>query len=219
MNDRPIFLRQLRAVLLALSLASLLATSFIPLRLLWGGKLAYSFLFWNLFLAWIPLLTALLTYGLISTRTRPSLLVATSSLLWFLFFPNAPYIVTDLIHLHERPPVPYWFDIICVIASVQTGLFLGYFSLYLMQEVVRHLLGRAASWSFVLLVLALSSFGIYLGRFLRWNSWNALLEPLDTLRHAATVANPWNNPAPLLFSLTFFPFSLACYAIVYAFTH
>jgi uncharacterized membrane protein len=68
-------------------------------------------------------------------------------------------------------------------------------------------------------MMGLSSFGIYLGRFLRWNSWDALVDPLDTLRNAARVANPWVSTRPLVFSATFFAFSLVCYLIVYSFTH
>jgi uncharacterized membrane protein len=88
-----------------------------------------------------------------------------------------------------------------------------------MQEVVRAGLGRWVGWAFALVMLALGGFGIYLGRFLRWNSWDALLEPLDTLREAARVANPWVNPQPVAFSATFFAVSLVCYLIVYSFTH
>jgi uncharacterized membrane protein len=68
-------------------------------------------------------------------------------------------------------------------------------------------------------MLGLSAFGVYLGRFLRWNSWDALVDPIETLRDAARVANPWNDTQPLTFSTTFFAFSLVCYLILYSFTH
>jgi uncharacterized membrane protein len=123
------------------------------------------------------------------------------------------------VHLREKPPVPYWFDLIAIMAFAQTGLFLGYLSLYLLQEVVRTWWGRWSSWLFVFSMLALSSFGIYLGRFLRWNSWDVLIAPIDSLRNAAYAANPWANIRPLAFSAFFFAFSLICYLIVYSFTH
>lgn len=219
MKERLIPLRQMRAAILALLLASVLSCGMIVVRKFHAGKTGFGLLIWNLFLAWVPLVAALLFYGLAQRRGRPWLLLPGLAVVWFLFFPNAPYIVTDLVHLKERPPVPYWYDNICVVAFVQTGLFAGYLSLYLMQEVVRAWLGRWLGWGFALGMLALSGFGIYLGRFLRWNSWDALLDPLDTLRHAARVANPWNNPQPLAFSVTFFAFALVCYLIVYSFTH
>jgi uncharacterized membrane protein len=117
------------------------------------------------------------------------------------------------------PPVPYWYDIICVMAFAQTGLFVGYLSLYLMQEVIRAWMGRSAGWLFALAMLSVSAFGVYLGRFLRWNSWDALVSPFDTLYDAARVANPWNDVQPLAFSMTFFAFSLVCYLILYSFAH
>jgi uncharacterized membrane protein len=88
-----------------------------------------------------------------------------------------------------------------------------------MQEVIRSWLGRWTGWVFALAMLALSSFGIYLGRFIRWNSWDALLEPFDTLAGAARIANPIANPQAAAFSATFFAFALVCYLIVYSFTH
>ena len=104
-------------------------------------------------------------------------------------------------------------------AFAQTGLFLGYLSLYLMQEVVRAWMGRWAGWLFALTMLGLSGFGVYLGRFLRWNSWDALVDPIGIMRGVARVANPWKDAQPLAFSTTFFAFSLVCYLIVYSFAH
>ena len=219
MKERLISVRQTWAAILALVLASGLSCGLAVLRALEYGHIAYGFYFWNLILAWVPVGAALAFYALASRRSRRWVLMICIGIMWFLFFPNAPYIDTDIVHLRERPPVPYWYDIIAVMAFAQTGLFLGYLSLYLMQEVIRAWLGRWPGWIFALAMLALSAFGIYLGRFLRWNSWDALVDPLDTLRNAARVANPWNNPQPLAFSATFFAFSLVCYLIVYSFTH
>lgn len=209
----------MRTAVLALLLASALSCGLLVVRRYCGDRAGLGLFVWNLFLAWVPLGAALVFYGLAANRNRRWLPRFGAGLVWFLFFPNAPYIVTDLVHLHPRPPVPYWYDIILIVAFVQTGLFVGYLSLYLMQEVVRAWLGRWCGWAFALGMLALGGFGIYLGRFLRWNSWDALLDPLDTIRHAARVANPWNNPQSLAFSATFFGFSLVCYLIVYSFTH
>ncbi len=218
MKERLISVRQTWAAVLALVLASVLSCGFVIFRAEYSEKLVGVF-FWNLFLAWVPLVMALAVYALAARGGRRWFLMLAIGVVWFLFFPNAPYIVTDLVHLKERPPVPYWYDLICIMAFAQTGLFVGYLSLYLMQEVVRAWLGRWFGWLFALVMLGLSAFGIYLGRFLRWNSWDAFTDPIDTLRNAARVANPWNNPQPLAFSVTFFAFSLVCYLIVYSFTH
>jgi uncharacterized membrane protein len=218
-NERLIPVRQTWAAVLALVLASLLSCALVVVRHFYSGTTAYLFFFWNLFLAWVPLGAALLFYGLAARRSRPSMLMLAAAVVWFLFFPNAPYIVTDVVHLRATPPVPYWYDIICVMAFAQTGLFLGYLSLYLVHEVMRAWMGRWVGWLIALAMLGSSAFGVYLGRFLRWNSWDALVAPFDTLRYAARVANPWNDFRPIAFSLTFFAFSLVCYLILYSFVH
>ena len=219
MKDRLISLRQTWAALAAQGLASFLSCALIVVRALYARQVAYPFYFWNLFLAWIPLVAALIVYGLAARGEKRWLLSLGASVIWFLFFPNAPYIVTDLVHLHPRPPVPYWYDIITVMAFALSGLFVGYLSLYLMQEVVRARFGRWTGWAFALGMLWLSSFGIYLGRFLRWNSWDALLDPYNTLVEAARIVDPRKDLAPLAFSATFSALALVCYLIVYSFTH
>jgi len=218
-NERLIPVRQTWAAILALMLASSLSCALVVVRGYYAGTTAYVFFFWNLFLAWVPLAAALVFYGLAARQSRRWTFMFAAAAIWFLFFPNAPYIVTDMVHLHESPPVPYWYDLVCVMTFAQTGLFLGYLSLYLMQEVIRAWLGRWLGWLFALAMMVASAFGVYLGRFLRWNSWDALVDPIGTLRGAARVANPWNDVQPLAFSLTFFAFSLVCYLIVYSFAH
>jgi len=219
MKERLISVRQTWAALVALGLASGLSCGLVVLRKSYAGSSGQLFFLWNLFLAWVPLGAALVFYGLAAKRSSHWVVMLGASIVWFLFFPNAPYIVTDIVHLHPRPPVPYWYDMIVIMAFAMTGLFVGYLSLYLMQEVIRSWLGRWTGWAFALGMLGLSAFGIYLGRFVRWNSWDALLDPVDTLVGAARLANPWRDLQPLAFSATFFAFSLVCYLIVYSFTH
>lgn len=126
MNERLIPVRQTWVAILALLLASILSCALVVVRAYYAGNTAYAFFFWNLFLAWVPVAAALLFYGLAARQTRSKALMLCAAVIWFLFFPNAPYIVTDIVHLREAPPVPYWYDIVCVMAFAQTGLFLGY---------------------------------------------------------------------------------------------
>ena len=219
MRDRLIHSRQQWAALVALALASALCFGLVQMRSLYSRETVFTAFLWNLFLAWIPLAAALPIYALRRSRGRRWPMVGACFALWFLFFPNAPYIVTDLQHLHPRPGVPVWYDLITIMAFALTGLFLGYLSLYLMQEVVRGWFGRGVSWAFALAMLGVSAFGIYLGRFVRWNSWDMLVDPINTMTDAARIANPATNPQALAFSGTFFAFSLVCYLIVYSFTH
>jgi uncharacterized membrane protein len=108
---------------------------------------------------------------------------------------------------------------IMILSFAWTGFFLGYLSLYQMQEVMRSWRGRRMSWYFVLLMLALSSFGIYLGRFLRWNSWDVVFQPLGLATDLVKRLNVMSQPEMVAFSLTFFAFSLISYLTLFALTH
>jgi uncharacterized membrane protein len=101
-----------------------------------------------------------------------------------------------------------------------TGFLLGFVSLYLMQSLVAEQRGKAASWAFVLGVAGLSGFGVYLGRFLRWNSWDVLLHPLQFSQQVGFLAaHPLANPASVIFSAIFATFLLFGYLMLYAMTH
>lgn len=160
----------------ALILASSLPAAMLLGRILYSGNTLYSFLAWNLFLAWLPFLLAWLVFS------KPRLALVLGPL-WLLFLPNAPYIMTDLIHLRwSTVGVPVWYDALMIFAFSLTGLLLGLVSVYLMQSVVERRLGSWIGWLFVVATLLLSSFGIYVGRFLRWNSWDVFTQPESLLR-------------------------------------
>ncbi len=133
---------------------------------------------WNLFLAWIPLGMAFVAYRLHQTRNRWGFLIAGFALIWLLFLPNAPYMLTDLIHMRYRDEALVWYDLMLLLWFAWTGIMLGLGSIYLMQEIVTDLLGAFAGWVIAIISIGLTSFGIYLGRFLRWNSWDVLRNPL-----------------------------------------
>jgi len=167
-------LRQGALIFLSLALASGVGVALVLARLAMSHQLAYFNLVWNLFLAWLPLGFAVLAGGFRPPRGRFLL----CAFLWLLFLPNSPYLVTDLVHLKPRPPVPLWFDILLVQSFVLTGLLLGFLSLHLMHRRVSHSFGWRSGWLFTLVVLGLTAFGIYLGRFERWNSWDLFTSPL-----------------------------------------
>ena len=219
MDDRLISGSRQRAALLALVFASGICLAMLASRTFFARHLELGFYPWNLVLAWIPLLLAGRTYRLRASRSPRYGLLGVCAVLWFFFFPNAPYIVTDLIHLKTRAPVPKWFDLVMMVSFAWTGLCLGYLSLYLMQEVVRSRLGGRWGWRFVVAMLALSSFGIYLGRFERWNSWDVLARPLGLASDVVQQVSFAGNPELFAFSATFFAFSLLTYATLFALTH
>jgi len=203
----------------ALLFASALSVAMLAARTLMAGHMQLGFYVWNLILAWMPLAFALPYYWHDEHRAPRWWLLAGCAVSWFLFFPNAPYIVTDLLHLDFRPPIPMWFDVIMMMSFAWTGLLLGYLSLFLMQEVVRRRKGLAWSWGFAIGMLALSSFGIYLGRFQRWNSWDVIQNPFGLAWDVLSKLDFVHHPKMTAFCLTFFAFSLLSYATLYALSH
>jgi uncharacterized membrane protein len=165
--------------LFSLVAASLLCVATVEVRTHETGDGYFRFLFWNLILAWVPLLCALAAY--VRARQRRDLTVALLLVPWLLFFPNAPYLLTDFIHLGEGP-APLWYDALMLSAFAWTGLLLGFASLYLVQMILRREFGDTVAWLGVVAALGLGSIGVYVGRFIHLNSWDALLHPL-------TVAN------------------------------
>ena len=138
----------------------------------------FLFLVWNLFLAWMPYWLALALD--FATRIKPNLSAYFTGFLlvtWLLFFPNAPYIITDLLHLKDREVVPHWFDLMLIVSFAWTGLMLGYCSLFEIQHFLEQRYKRWVVWMLVCGAIWIAGFGVYMGRFQRWNSWDALTHP------------------------------------------
>jgi uncharacterized membrane protein len=183
------------------------------------GSGRYGFLIWNLFLAWIPFIISYFTYTLTHRRRWLYIVIPVAAFFWLIFFPNAPYILTDFQHLANRPAdLPVWYDVMMLIWFAFTGLLLGMVSLFLMQEIIRREFGRWPGWAFVALVTGLSSAGVYMGRFLRWNSWDILLNPTDIAVYTFERAQ---NPSlqSIGFTSLFGLFFLFLYITLYTFGH
>ncbi len=199
------------AILGSLALLSAFTVTGCAVRYLYTGSAQSSNLVWNLFLAWIPLVVALFVYDAHRRGARPALLVEGGAA-WLLFFPNAPYLLTDFKHLDTWSGVPVWYDVVLLSAAAWTGLLLGFASLYLIQSVARDLLGAAAAWAIVFASIVLGSFGIYLGRFERWNSWDALTSPRRLLGDVwAGAMSPADHPRALAVTVLFTGFLAIAY--------
>lgn len=202
-------------LLCILGLSSALSAAFCIFRIWYSETFVYFFLNWNLLLAWIPLGLALLLWHLHRRAQRTRLLMLGVFAGWLLFFPNAPYIVSDLMHLGPRNGVPIWFDAIMVFSFAWNGLILGFVSLWLVQQWVAGWLGSAAGWMLVVCTLGATGFGIYLGRFQRWNSWDILVQPTGLLRDIAVlVANPFDSPRTVGVTVLFAGFLMVAYLTV-----
>ena len=148
-------------------------------RIGWSGRTSFFFLSWNLALAAMPLAFAVMAVGLMQLRWHR--LAWLMLIPWLAFLPNAPYMLTDLLHLKVRTPIPMWYDLILLLAFALTGLLLGYLSMICAERVMLSRLKRPVVFAMQTLVLFLCGFGIYLGRFLRWNSWEIVTRPKSFL--------------------------------------
>ena len=175
----------------------LLSVALVAARNYVAGNHYFRFLIWNLFLAFIPYIIS--TWLAYYTQTKKSIMViGGATALWLLFFPNAPYILTDLFHLRPRSEIPYWYDLLLILSFAWNGLILAFVSLTEMQQVFSKLFNKVTSWLFVITTLCLSAFGIYLGRYLRWNSWDIITNPqglafdiLDRFIHPFAHGRTW----------------------------
>ena len=203
--------------LAALALASALCVALLVARWVYSNPGAYDFLAWNLFLAWIPLLAAVAVYDMYR-RGRPLARLLPLGALWLLFLPNAPYLLTDLIHLGTRNDAPLWFDLVLFTAFAWTGVLLGFMSVYLMQAVVRRAAGVSWSWAFVGGSLVATSFGIYLGRSLRWNSWALVTNPGPLLSDVwARLSDPLAHPRSFGMTVALSALLSVLYLVLYSF--
>ena len=208
---RPASSRRRLAAVASLVFASAFGVSLVAFRFAWSGQAAYGNLVWNLVLAWVPFLLALVVYDRVR-RGAHGLGIVVAGALWLAFLPNAPYLVTDFALLREIDGMPVWFDVALLTTFAWTGLLLGFASVYLVQAAVRRLYGPAAGWLAALGALGLSGLGIYLGRYLRLNSWDLLVQPGGVIRE---VLDQLSSPRLVGMSLVMAAFLTVAYAMLY----
>jgi uncharacterized membrane protein len=204
---------------LLLAGATVFSVAIWRVRAEFSGSERYAFLIWNLFLAWIPFIISYFTYALTINRKWVHLFIPISAFLWLIFFPNAPYILTDFQHLaYDSSDLPVWYDVMMLVWFAFTGVLLGMVSLFLMQEMVRREFGRFVGWVFVAAVTGLSAAGVYMGRFLRWNSWDILRNPTGIALYSfERVQDP--SLQSIGFIGLFGAFFLFLYLTLYTFGH
>lgn len=161
------------------------------------GELTYLFLPWNLFLAFIPYsITQWMSrkVSLVENKFRFYALLAA----WLLFIPNSFYIITDLFHLTHIDSAPKWYDVLMIFSFAWNGLLFGIISLRRAELLLSLQSGKTVSVLFIAAVMWLSAFGIYIGRFLRFNSWDIITNPfslageiLDMIVHPLKHGYAW----------------------------
>ncbi|MEO6513753.1 MAG: DUF1361 domain-containing protein [Candidatus Saccharimonadales bacterium] len=167
--------------LLALVQATVVTLGLFVVRVIRNGNGDYNYLAWNLFLAWLPLLFALWLTRILRTKLWSSWEGVGVSGLWLLFLPNSFYMISDFIHLQGIATVDLLYDAVMFTAFIYLGLTLGFSGLYLVHLELKKRYNAIRSASVIGGVLLLASFAIYLGRDLRWNSWDVLTNPAGLL--------------------------------------
>ena len=149
-------------------------------RIIYSGQLMFAWLNWNLFLAFVPYYISSLMIRkpwLLGSRVKFALLFFA----WLVFIPNSFYIITDLFHLQVRMPVPLWFDLALIISFVWNGIFMGVLSVSQVEKIMELKFQWKNKWLFVFCIMGLNAFGVYVGRYLRYNSWDVLTNPFDLM--------------------------------------
>ena len=184
MFKESLFLGGLSAICLSLSI----------FRFLYTDSTMYLFLIWNLFLACISWFLTRLLMAKPKLQKRKLIIISVIGV-WILFFPNAPYILTDLFHLRLRSSMPIWFDLVLVLSYAWTGLLFGFLSLWDIEKIIGNAFNNSVKTFLSICMLFLGSFGIYVGRYLRWNSWDLLTDPFRIIYDIGhRVIFPFQHP-------------------------
>ncbi|WP_418604258.1 DUF1361 domain-containing protein [Hwangdonia sp.] len=209
-NIKHLFINRFKTFAL-LSISMAFCIVLLMLRMKLTHSFFYLFLVWNLFLAAVPF--AITTY-LVSLPKLNKFALLVWFCVWLLFLPNAPYIVTDLIHLQLSSAPIIWLDILMVSAFAANGLLLFYLSILDMKVILKPFFKYKLLNYGVIFILFLSSFGVYLGRFLRYNSWEILSHSKYLITDILNIViQPYANKFAWLFVLLFGSFLTVSYWI------
>jgi len=200
-----------------LIIITIIASMFVFYRVIHLDSLSYIFLIWNIFLAWLPFY-----FSLIYTNRKFKLKYCQYifGLLWLVFYPNAPYMLTDFIHLSNYKfcetkafgkvfisNFNIWYDFFLISIFVIIGLVLSFVSLSVMHKYIKEKYNHVLGLIFIFTISMLSGFAIYLGRFIRLNSWEFATNPTRLIN---VVFSNFNLQA-LRFTLLFGSLTLIFY--------
>jgi len=172
----------------------------LAVRAVYTGEVVYFFYPWNLFLALVPLFFS----GLLLKQKNLNFKSICILALWLLFLPNAPYLVTDIFHFAERPPVPLWFDLMLVVSGAWNGILICMISLFKVERFLRSHYKSKFAEIIMFLLLIPCGYGIYIGRYLRYNSWDVITEPVSLIKTSTHhIYHPFQNLNVWLFTFVF----------------
>lgn len=171
-------------LLAALLMSTGLSIVIFLFRTIYSLDTYFLFMIWNLMLALVPLAASrYLLWRNEPPRDKVSFVVL---IVWLLFFPNAPYLITDLFHLYERAGAPAWLDMFMLFSFAWNGLLIAYVSMRDIDIWFAKSLSQQQKAVLNTILFLLTSFGLYLGRYFRWNSWDALVQPFHLVHDIVT---------------------------------
>ncbi|MBS1496038.1 MAG: DUF1361 domain-containing protein [Bacteroidetes bacterium] len=183
----------------------------IAFRIVYTGSLVHLFLGWNIFLAWVPYM---LSNYFIAIKEKSKWIQASIFVGWLLFFPNALYLVTDLVHIEDNAGIPVWYDAVLLFASAFIGIVMAFVSLRKVEFFLLTYLNKKVVQIVIPAILFIASFGVYLGRFQRWNSWDVIKNPIGlAMDIAGNFISPIQNYKTWAVTILF----TAIFSLVYFF--
>jgi uncharacterized membrane protein len=191
---------------------TILAVMLSILRIVIWGKFSFAYIIWNILLAFIPFVISSLLLSLSKMEKFNKIIFITGIFFWVIFIPNAPYIVTDFIHLGEIRAVPLIFDVFLLFSSATVGLILGFHSLFHIEQIIKAKYSPRITSIIMSLILLLISFGMYLGRFLRFNSWDIFVNHISLIKNIWKIFSALTSHIEVyLYTLLFFFFLILSY--------
>lgn len=200
----------------SLGLLSGLLVALFGVRIVLTGTLHLWFVVWNLALAWVSLAIIWVLVNRLRKDRWLSWQNVSLSVLWLMFLPNTWYVLTDFVHVSANGEISQLFDIVLMGVLIVCGFILGFTSLYLMHKQLLKKLSERASSLVVALIILISSFGIYIGRDLRWNSWDVVTNPSGVIISVSDrVIDPFGHPRAINMTGLFFVLISVMYLAVW----
>lgn len=201
---------------LALGVASLTSLGLYIMGAWSNHDFAFNYLPWNLALAWMSLLVTLWLEAVLHRNLWSSWYALFVTGLWLVLLPNTFYMVSDFVHIQDVGRVDLLYDVVMFASFIFNGVFLGMLSLFLVHwELAKRVSGRMAT-SFIGVIILLCSFAIYIGRELRWNTWDILTNPSSVLFDVSDrVLNPRDHPQAFTTTGSFFATLATMYAVLW----
>lgn len=178
----------------------------------------FDYMLWNLFLAWLPLALVGVLLHELPTRRWSSWLPFAVSIIWLFMLPNTFYMISDFVHIQDAPRHNLLYDVVMFCSFIFTAALLGFSSLYMIHTELRKRVSQRDTWITVGVIIFLCSFAIFLGRDLRWNSWDVLLNPAGILFDVSDkLIHPLANLDMFTTTLSFFVLLGSLYVIGWQF--